>query len=73
MSAQWVNHAGCPASEGVPGMVAFPSGPWQPAHGEAFFRPASTSAAGAWVVAARMMAEATQAPASDRSGLSACR
>src|SRR5436190_1401472 len=45
MSCQWVKKTGCPASDGVPGMVALPSGPWHAPHGSAFFRPASTSAA----------------------------
>ena len=45
MSCQWVKYAGWPASVGVPGMVALPSGPWQAAHGTDLRRPASTSAA----------------------------
>ena len=45
MSCQWVKNTGWPASEGVPGMVALPSGPWQAAHAAALRRPASASAA----------------------------
>src|SRR5919201_3032453 len=47
MSCQWVKNTGWPASDGVPGMVALPSGPWQAAQGSALRRPASGSAANA--------------------------
>src|SRR5262245_19516204 len=47
MSCQWVKYTGWPASEGVPGMEALPSGPWHAAHTSAFRRPASMSAASA--------------------------
>src|SRR6266850_1480500 len=45
MSCQCVKKIGWPASDGVPGIVALPSGPWQAAHGSALRRPASRSAA----------------------------
>src|SRR5262247_1130362 len=51
MSCQWVKKAGWPASEGVPGMVAWPSGPWQAPHAAALRRPASASAATALLAA----------------------
>src|SRR6266542_5518840 len=47
ISCQWVKKTGCAASDGVPGIVAFPSAPWQAPHGSAFRRPASRSAASA--------------------------
>src|SRR5207247_11118092 len=43
-SCQCVQYAGCPASDGVPGIVALPSPPWQATHASDFRRPASTSA-----------------------------
>src|SRR5437763_13466097 len=52
MSCQWVKNVGCPASEGVPGIVALPSGPWHLPHGSDLRRPASTSAASAALPAA---------------------
>src|SRR5689334_14956191 len=61
MSCQWVKYAGWPASEGVPGMVAWPSSPWQPAHASALRRPASTSPA-----EARMLLAAITATSSTR-------
>src|SRR5882762_10161112 len=43
MSAQCVNHAGCPASDGMATRTALPSTPWQRPHGSALRRPASRS------------------------------
>ena len=47
MSCQCVKNTGCPAREGVPAIVALPSGPWQAAQTWALRRPASRSAPGA--------------------------
>ncbi|PYM90471.1 MAG: hypothetical protein DME04_22785 [Candidatus Rokuibacteriota bacterium] len=74
MSCQWVKIDGWPAIDGVPGMVALPSAPWQLLHGSALRRPASRSAARAGVpaVAARTAAT-TEAPANAKRRLSAGR
>src|SRR3989442_12818604 len=45
ISCQWVKKFGWPARDGVPGIVALPSGPWQAAQGSDLRRPASASAA----------------------------
>src|SRR2546422_10021884 len=59
ISCQWVKKFGWPARDGVPGIVALPSGPWQAAQGSALRRPASGSAA-----EARALPAATRATSS---------
>ncbi|PYN17823.1 MAG: hypothetical protein DME05_03210 [Candidatus Rokuibacteriota bacterium] len=73
MSCQWVKNVGCPAIDGVPGMVALPSGPWQLLHGSAVRRPASRSAANVGVPAVAAKTATAEAPANAKSRLSAGR
>ena len=47
MSCQCVKNTGWPASDGVPGIVALPSAPWQAAHGVGLAAPGLESAAAA--------------------------
>jgi hypothetical protein len=62
MSCQCVNVVGCPASDGVPGIFALPSGPWQAAQGFDFARPASASAEKTGAAPAARTATASAAP-----------
>jgi len=54
-----VKNAGCPASDGMPGIAALPSTPWHVTHGADFARPASRSPADATPPAAAIKPTAT--------------
>jgi len=70
MSCQCVKIVGWPASDGVPGIVAFPSGPWQAAHARDFARPASMSAEKTGAAPAARNAAASAAPVKRANAIS---